>query len=171
MTRALAALTTAAVLALAVPANTSAQIPGIDIGIAGGPTMPLGSLGDIADTGFHVRGSLGLEVPLFPIGARADLIWQRFPHVTDGAVTTMGGLLNATLRMPFPIVRPYLIGGVGYMRHEEPHGDHTDEFDGFAYNLGAGIGLRILGFGGFVEARYLDWDHGRAIPLTFGITF
>jgi hypothetical protein len=171
MTTRIAAFAAAGLLALGAPAATTAQIPGIDIGIAGGPTIPLGSLGDETDTGLHFRGSFGLEIPLLPIGARADLLWQRFPHHDDGAVTTLGGLLNATLRMPFPIIRPYGIAGVGYMRHSEPHGGHTDDFDEFAFALGAGVGLRLMGFGGFVEARYLDWGRARSVPLTIGITF
>jgi hypothetical protein len=178
MRKTFAALAAAGMLVLGGPTAATAQIPGIDIGFAGGPTYPLGSLGDEASTGFHLRGSFGLEVPLLPIGARADLLWQRFPYPEDGAVTTLGGLLNGTLRMPLPLVRPYLIGGVGYMRHDEPetqHGDHAhagETYTDFAFAVGAGIGLRLLGFGGFVEARYLDWGHGnRSVPLTLGFTF
>jgi hypothetical protein len=178
MTRTIAALATACLLALPFAGNASAQIPGVGLGIAGGPSFPLGTLAEEAGTGFHVRGSLGLELPLIPLGARADLLWQQFPDEHSGNFTQLGGLLNATWRLPFPIARPYLIGGAGLMRHSEPdeaHDDHVHEggtSTEFAFGVGAGVQLRLLVFGAFVEARYLDWGHGnRGIPLTFGFTF
>jgi len=41
----------------------------------------------------------------------------------------------------------------------------------FAFAAGGGVQLRPLRFGGFVEARYLDWGRQRALPVTLGITF
>lgn len=160
----------ACALMTGIPAAAAAQI---SLGVGGGPVVPLGSLGDQADTGFHLQGSLGLQVPLIPVGARADLLWQRFPHEQDGNITARGGLLNATFRLPFPIVRPYVIGGIGTVRHSEPDAAGGDETSSeFAYGLGAGVQLRLIGFGGFAEARFLDWGNGnRSIPLTIGITF
>lgn len=175
-TRARATLTALA-LAFAIPVAAEAQIPGVRIGIAGGPSLPLGTLGDEADTGFHLRGSLGLQVPLLPLGGRADLLWHRFPDEHDGTFTGVGGLLNATWRLTFPIVQPYLIGGAGVMRYSDPdedHGDHVHTGESgteFAWAAGAGVQLRLIGFGAFVEARYLDWSRHRAIPLTIGVTF
>jgi hypothetical protein len=167
----IAALTTVFLLALGVPATASAQF---SMGVGGGPAIPLSDLGNEAETGFHLQGSLGLQVPLLPVGVRADLLWQRFPDEHSGNFTAIGGMLNATLRMPFPIVRPYLIGGIGSMRHSEPDEDHGEGGTSteFAYGLGAGVQLTLLGFGGFAEARVLDWGHGnRSIPLTIGIIF
>jgi hypothetical protein len=162
----------------AVPASLDAQIPGMRVGLGAGPAIPLGDLGDEANTGFHVRGSLGLEVPLIPVGLRADALWQRFPDEHEGSFTGLGGLLNATLRLPMPLARPYLLGGVGFIRHSEPdvaHEGHVHEGGTeteFAFAVGGGFEIRLLRLGGFVEARYLDWGHGnRAIPLTIGITF
>lgn len=175
MRNGIAAFTTACLLALGVPAATAAQV---HLGVGGGPVIPLGHLGEEAETGFHLQGSLGLQIPLLPVGARADLLLQRFPDEHDGSFTAMGGLLNGTLRLPFPIVRPYVIGGVGMMRQSEPdvdHGDHAHTGETqteFAFGVGAGVQLRLLGFGGFAEARFLDWGNSnRSIPLTIGITF
>jgi hypothetical protein len=165
------------IIAVALPTAADAQIPGLRLGIAGGPSVPLGTLADEAGTGFHLRGGLGLEIPLLPIGVRGDLLWQQFPDEHAGNFTQLGGLINATWRLPFPIVQPYLVGGGGFMRYDEPdqpHGDHVDDGESgtnFAFAAGAGVQLRLLGFGGFVEARYLDWGRHRAIPLTVGITF
>jgi opacity protein-like surface antigen len=165
-------------VALALPAAAEAQSPGVRLGIAGGPSFPLDDLAEEASTGFHLRGGLGVELPLLPLGVRADVIWQQFPDVESGHFTQLGGLLNATWRMPMALVRPYLVGGAGLMRHEEPevdHGDHAHEggtSTDFAFAVGGGLELRLIGLGAFLEARYLDWGHGhRAIPLTIGITF
>lgn len=165
-------------VALALPAAADAQFPGVRLGVAGGPSFPLGDLADEANAGFHVRGGLGLEIPLLPLGVRADVIWQRFPDVESGNFTQLGGLLNATWRMPMPLARPYLVGGAGLMRHEEPDVDHVDHAHEsgtsteFAFAVGGGLELRLIGLGAFLEARYLDWGQGhRAVPVTIGITF
>jgi opacity protein-like surface antigen len=164
-------------LALSVQAPASAQIPGVRLGFAGGPSFPMGDLADVATTGYHLRGSLGLELPLIPLGVRGDLVWQQFPADVDGNYTGLTGLLNATWRLPVPIVKPYLIGGAGFLNYDEP--DRTidgqavqgESGSNFAWAAGAGVQLRLLRLGGFVEARYLDWGRHRAIPLTFGVTF
>lgn len=164
-------------LALALPHGAEAQIPGLRAGFGGGPAFPIGSLADDAGTGIHLRGSLGLEVPLLPVGVRGDLLWQRFPHDVSGNFTGLAGLLNATWRLPFPIVQPYLVGGGGLMRYDEPDplpgsgAQDSETGTDFTFSLGAGVQLRLLGFGAFVEGRYLDWGRHRAIPLTLGITF
>jgi hypothetical protein len=177
MSNRIAVLMAPCILALALPAGADAQIPGVRLGLAGGPSLPLGALADEAGTGVHVRGSLGLEIPLIPLALRGDLLWQQFPDDIDGTFTGLAGLLNATWRLTFPVVQPYLVGGGGFLRYsepDEPHGDHAHEGESgtnFAFAAGAGLQFRLLVFGGFVEARYLDWGRHRAIPLTVGITF
>jgi hypothetical protein len=165
----------ALLVALSVPATADAQMR---FGLGAGPSFPLDHLAEQAGTGFHLQGSVGLDLPLLPIGARADVLWQQFPDNHDGSFTNLGGLLNATVALPLPLARPYLIGGVGLMQHEAPeedHGDHTHEGEGgteFAFGVGAGLQLRLFGLGGFVEARYLDWGHGNsAVPVTIGLSF
>jgi hypothetical protein len=162
-------------VALSLPASANAQT-GFSLGA--GPSFPLDHLAEEANTGFHLQGSVGLGLPLLPIGARADLIWQQFPDVHEGNFTALGGLLNATLALPMPMASPYLIGGVGLMHYDEPevdHGGHTHEGESgtdFAFGIGAGLQLRLFGLGGFIEARYLDWGHGNsAIPVTIGLSF
>jgi opacity protein-like surface antigen len=178
MNRTTALLTLILLAALGLPATLNAQVTGVRAGIGAGPAFPLGDLGDEATTGFHIRGSLGLDLSRIPVGARADVLWQRFPDEHEGHFSALGGLLNATLRLPMPAARPYLIGGIGVIRHQEPdtdHGDHAHEGDtetGFAFGLGGGLEIRILGLGGFLEARYVDWGNGHSsFPLTLGLTF
>lgn len=166
------------IVPFALPAAADAQIPGVRIGLAGGPSFPIGDLGNQAGTGFHARGSLGLEIPLLPLGVRGDLLWHQFAaDAADGHFTGVGGLVNGTWRMPFPIVQPYLVAGAGFMRYSDPDitvggvletGESGTEF---AFAAGGGVQLRLLRLGGFVEARYLDWGRHRALPVTIGITF
>jgi hypothetical protein len=164
-------------LALPGPHPAEAQIPGLRLGFAGGPSFPLGALDDDAGVGLHVRGSLGIEPPLTPIGIRGDLLWQQFPHEGDGSLTTLAGLINGTWRAPLPILQPYVIAGAGFLRFDEPGTPRNGDLDPgesgtrFAWVGGAGVQLRLIRFGAFVEARYLDWGRNRAIPLTFGILF
>jgi opacity protein-like surface antigen len=178
MSRKMMLVLLSSIVALALPGGADAQLPGVRLGVAGGPSFPLGDLADEASTGFHLRGGLGVEIPLVPLGVRADVVWQQFPDEHAGNFTQLGGLLNATWRMPMPLARPYLIGGAGLMRHEEPdedHGDHAHEGGSsteFAFAAGGGLEIRLLRLGAFLEARYLDWGGGhRAVPLTLGITF
>jgi opacity protein-like surface antigen len=160
-------------VALSLPSAVDAQVR---LGLGAGPSFPLSELGEVTNTGFHLQGSLGLQVPLLPVGARADVMWHRFPSDLGSAINSYGGLLNGTLRLPMPIVRPYLIAGVGLMHQaDEPHDGHIDEGDGgteFAFGIGAGAQLRLIAFGAFIEARYLDWGQGgSAVPVTIGISF
>jgi hypothetical protein len=165
------------VLVLSLPAIADAQIPGFRLGLAGGPAFPVGGLADEAGTGVHVRGSVGLQLPLLPLGVRGDLLWQQFPDDVAGNFTTLGGLLNATWRLPFPVLQPYLVGGGGFMNFSDPdvaHDDHDHDGESgtsFVYAAGAGVQLRLLRLGAFVEARYVDWGRHRSVPLTLGITF
>jgi hypothetical protein len=109
-----------------LPASLQAQIPGVRVGLGAGPAFPIDHLGEEATTGFPILGSLGRDVPLLPVGVRADGLWQRYPDEHEGNFTALGGLLNATFQIPMPAGRPYLIGGIGFMHHEEPEIDHGD---------------------------------------------
>lgn len=164
--------------ALALPAAASAQFLPVSVGVSAGPSFPTGHFAEEAGTGFNVQGSLGLDVPALPVGLRADLLWQRFPDEHEGSFTEVGGLLNATAGLPLPLARPYVVGGVGLVHHdapEEEHGDHVHEGESgssFAFNVGAGVQLSLLGLSGVLEARYLDAgeDH-RSFPVSFGVRF
>jgi opacity protein-like surface antigen len=178
MNKRIAFLTLFLLAAVSVPASADAQIPGVRLGLGAGPAFPVGHLGEEATTGVHVLGTLGLEVPLLPVGLRVDGLWQRYPDVHEGHFNAMGALVNGTFRVPMAGARPYVVGGIGFMHHEEPetdHGDHAHEGESgtdFAFGVGAGLEIRLLGLGGFIEARYLDWGQGnRAVPLTVGVRF
>jgi hypothetical protein len=162
---------------LAAPASAAAQV---SFGVGGGPITALGDFSNEVGTGWHAQASLSVGVPLLPVGGRADLLYQRFPDVEGGSFQQLGGLANATVGLPLPLVviSPYAIGGVGAFRHsgpDEDHGDHVHEGEdgtAAAWNVGAGVRLGLPGISASLEARYLDAGNGvRSVPVTVGIRF
>src|SRR4051812_2737972 len=67
--------------ALALPAH--AQMP-VKISVAGGLTLPSGDDGagtkfsDVYDSGYNLMGSVWVKPPLWPIGLRADAMYNQF---------------------------------------------------------------------------------------------
>lgn len=170
--------TTLILAVLALPSAASAQARPFTIGISGGPSFPVGHFADEAKTGFHVQGSLGFTPRALPVGVRADLLYQNFADEHSESFTEVGGMLNALLALPLPLARPYAIGGLGLINHNEPdedHGDHThagESHTTFGFNVGGGLEFGFLGLRGVLEARYLDAGEGhRSVPLSFGIRF
>jgi hypothetical protein len=162
---------------------TEAQVRPWEISIAGGPSFATGDFSDVVDTGYHVQGSVGFDLPMLPIGARADLFWQELPDVEDEWFRQIGGLVNAVFEIPLVVIQPYGLAGVGVVRTEAPevtHAGHTHATDSettVGFNAGLGVEFPFLGMGGFVEGRYLNIFGGgnasdfRTIPVTFGIRF
>jgi hypothetical protein len=164
-----------ALVVAALFATATALPAQVGIGIGGGPSTAASGLGDFG-TGWHAQGSLSIGLPLLPFGVRGDLLYQQLPHSGEGDdYRQIAGVANATLDvLPIPLmpVRPYLLGGLGLFNHEgHPTGDGTD----LGINVGAGVRVSLLGFGGFLEAKYQnvfadDGSHG-IVPITLGITF
>lgn len=167
-----------ALSALVFPSAASSQAFPLRFGIGGGPSFPTGHFSEEAGTGYHLQGSLAFAVPVLPVALRADLLWQQFPDEHEGSFREIGGLVNAKVNLPLPLARPYAIGGVGLINHNPPdaqHGGHVhagEDKTSFAFNLGAGLQVRLARLNAFLEARYLHAgeDH-RAIPITFGLMF
>jgi opacity protein-like surface antigen len=168
-----------AALAMAFAAAPAyAQMRPFQIGLGGGPSIATGDFADEAETGYNVQASLGLSIPLIPIGARADLLWQESPDAEDGTFRQIGGMLNGILGLSLIVAKPYVLAGVGMIHHSAPdeaHIGHTHEGEdgtSTAFNVGAGLELGLLGLAGFGEVRYLDAGEGRtSIPVTVGIRF
>ena len=170
-----------ALLALAGSAGSaSAQI---GLSIAGGPSMPLGTLGDIVDTGYHAQLSAALSVPLLPVGVRIDGAFNQFPETgEDGNFRVLSGTANVILSVPSIGVIPYLIGGLGmysssFVHDDEAGHDHGDEGSttNVGANLGGGVRLALPGLAVFAEARlhnlFSDGEATRFVPVSLGIRF
>jgi hypothetical protein len=135
-------------------------------------------------TGFHVDGGVGLAPAPLPVGLRLEGMFQRIPEGADHD-GFMAGTLNAEFGLPLAVVRPYAIGGVGFYRHEEHHGDHTHgAHTDFGFNVGPGTNSGLMGMSACGEARCHrlmnggDDGHGQDdrvgntfIPITIGIRF
>lgn len=154
-------------------------------GIVGGSTTPLGNLSDVATTGWHAGALINLGVPLVPVGARLEATWNQtgtktFDDGTSSKVRIIAATFNATYTLVrVPIVKPYLIGGVGAYNVKFENTSlpriGTNSQTRFGINAGAGFRVQLTGFAPFVEARWHDiFTTGRnqqMLPISIGISF
>ncbi|HSU98072.1 MAG TPA: outer membrane beta-barrel protein [Gemmatimonadaceae bacterium] len=170
----------------------------ISFGISGGVSVPTGDLanGDGrftgVNTGYNVTGSLGVSLPVVPFSLRGDIAYDGFgtKNVSLAANNNPAtGAFNADVRiigftanvvfpvhLPFPIVRPYLIGGGGvYNVRTSPTTGGSTSQSNFGFNIGAGVSVPFVLFNGFIEARYHDVSQNHAdlsfVPITVGVMF
>lgn len=153
----------------------------VSLSVAGGPSFPVGHLGDEFDLGYHIQASAGLSVPL-PVGLRVDAAWNRFPE-TGGAFNSISGSVNGILGLGGIGFSPYLIAGLGIYNSrvshdddDDPGHDHGDESTtNLGANFGAGVRLPLPGLTLFLEARlhnlFSEGEQTRFIPLSFGFSF
>jgi opacity protein-like surface antigen len=158
-------------------------------GLAGGATIPSGSLNDRQNLGYNALATLQLGVPAFPLQFRADLQYNSFGgknfrnalnQAVDGNDTrVISGSANAVFSPLVGPVKPYLIGGVGYY---DTQLEGTDATRKLGYNYGAGVKFGLTGASIFVEARMHQINDAtfgvggnrttaRFIPVTVGIMF
>jgi hypothetical protein len=167
----------------------------IGFGFVGGTSTPTGNLSDLAKSGWHAGAFVELNLPVVPVGFRLEGAWHQFrdkPVGTGGGTTgarVAAVTLNATYTiLPLPIIKPYLIGGVGeysarVTSFNEPvpsQGQVIDLFPTttetkFGINAGGGIRVQLGGFAVFVEGRWHDiFTSGKNIqmvPVSFGLRF
>jgi hypothetical protein len=157
-------------------AQLSAAKP-VQIGAAGGASLPTSDLSDGANTGFNVTGTVGLNPKLIPLGIRIDGAYNRFglKGVSGNiAFTSVSG--NLVYKFVSPTVSPYAIGGAGWCHSSASvtgFGNGSD--NNFCWNAGGGISMPLSGFDTFIEARYnqVQGNGGslKFIPITFGVMF
>jgi opacity protein-like surface antigen len=128
----------------------------LKFGFGGGPSFAVGDLGDLAATGFNVRGIVGLGAPGLPVGLRAELTYDWFPLKRDvmeracsgfsaqctisGNVGVLSGALNGVYAFPVTTrARPYVVGGVG-VYHQRLSSDITVADNGEARPVATGPG-------------------------------
>src|SRR6185312_16975279 len=71
----------AVVLAMTPAAPAIAQIR---FSLGGGVTVPVGTFGDVASTGWHGGAALGFQPADFPIGFQVDGMYHRFGFEAAG---------------------------------------------------------------------------------------
>lgn len=171
-------------LTVAVPASAQLASSPARFGIVGGGTVPLGNLSDIASSGWHAGALVDLGLPLVPLGFRVEGAWHQL-----GTKDTPNGIspsekarviavtLNATYAFgPQPLIKPYIIGGVGgYNVKFEPSDAASFSETRFGINLGAGLRVQLTGFSTFAEIRWHDifttGSSTQMLPISVGVTF
>ncbi|HKV50865.1 MAG TPA: outer membrane beta-barrel protein [Gemmatimonadaceae bacterium] len=167
----------------------------VGVGVVGGTSSPTGSLSDIAKSGWHAGAFVELKVPVIPVGFRLEGAWHQFGDkpIGSGGGTTGARVVAVTLNatydlLPIPIIKPYLIGGVGEYGarlttfHPLPPSQGvastafpTNTETKFGVNGGAGVRLQFGGFAAFVEARWHDvFTSGKnvqMVPVSVGLRF
>jgi hypothetical protein len=178
-------------------AKASAQTPvrPFTLGIAAGPTFVTGEDRDFYRTGFHVQGSVGVPIPGFSMGLRADAMYHRiggrnrstqtFPGGPDtlliGDLSLLGFTANVQLYTgtPTSLVRPYVIAGAGAYRIENKAVLDGQPATATATKIGVtgGVGITVnaLVTRLFAEARvhnvFAEGGSARVYPLTVGLFF
>lgn len=158
-------------------------------GLAGGATIPSGSLNDTQNLGYNGLATVQLGVPTFPLQFRADLQYNSFGgksftnalnQAIDGDdARVISGSINAVFALLPGPVKPYLIGGVGYYDTKFNGSESTRKV---GYNYGAGVKFGLTGASIFVEGRLhqvndaaFNVGGGRTsakfIPITIGVMF
>jgi hypothetical protein len=173
-------ISVAVIALLTVAGAANAQVATIlkpvQIGAAVGAAIPVSDLGNSFSTGFSVTGTIGINVPLLPIGFRIDAAYNQFSAKGASNVNAKiaGVTGNVVFGMPGVVITPYLIGGVGYYRVSSSATGSVAS-NNFGFNAGAGVKLPLLVFSAFAEARYnrVSGNGGSTsfVPVTVGVMF
>jgi hypothetical protein len=148
----------------------------VQVGVAVGAAIPVSDLGNSFSTGFNVTGTIGINVPLLPIGFRIDAAYNQFGAKGASNVNAKiaGVTGNVVFGMPGVVITPYLIGGVGYYRVSSSATGSVAS-NSFGFNAGAGLKIPLLVFAAFIEARYnrISENGGSTsfVPVTVGVMF
>jgi opacity protein-like surface antigen len=141
------------------------------IAVAGGASVPIGSLRDtqISGTDFIVgliRGSDDI-----PVGLRLDADYGRLRGKSVGGTTqptrrTVSGTANIVVSFSGYAVKPYVLAGVGgfKMKSTPPA---TDSKLRFGFDFGLGITVPVAGKAAFVETRVNSISQPNAKPLRY----
>ena len=161
-------------------AQVSTVAKPVQLGIAGGVSIPTSDLSDLVSTGFNGTVTVGLNPAMIPLGIRIDAAYNQFA-VKDafggGNVHFTSVTGNLVYKIPGATVSPYAIGGAGLYNVAlgnngfVPGGGSENKF---GWNLGGGILMPLSGFDTFIEARYNQVQTDtpvKFIPITFGILF
>lgn len=158
--------------ALVAPVAVEAQ-PRLLVG--GGITAPNGDISDFAETGYHAQVGIEIGIPTLPLAFRADGGYHKL-SASDGAyddTKILGGSLSVVYKLPGVGLSPYFLGGVGSYRTEAGLAGATETATDTGYHGGFGMNIGAVGFGAFVEIRFVRISGAnrttRFIPVTFGL--
>ena len=119
-----------------------------------------------------------------PLGLRVDGLYARMDNDTErtgerGGVDIIAGTGNVVLGFRFLLVKPYILGGVGYYHLDSSirsvHGSSFEDVNKPGWNAGAGVSISLRKIDLFLEARYHSvetyGDRFKFIPISVGLVF
>jgi len=156
---------------------------GFHFGFFGGGTLPQGEAEDAFDTGWHGGGLLVFNIPVIPVGLRVDAAYHKLDSVASaistGDAEILAATANVTVGFRLLILKPYVVGGVGYYRLDFSDESFPSAFSGTdnetGWNAGAGVSFSLRKIDIFVEARYhsvaTEGQRFKFIPVSVGLVF
>lgn len=161
----------------------------LTLSVGGGPSFPLSNLSNAYGTGYNVLASLGIGMPVWPVGLRIDGMFNQMksqPGVDAGTLqlwTVNADIVYNIVPMKISAIEPYIVAGAGYYNDSYHIGVSGTSFgaggnthaNNFGLNGGLGLRLGVPTLSVFVESRFhyvfLSGGHLEFIPLSAGITF
>lgn len=169
-----------------VAAGAGAQgTSGFHWGLGGGITQPQGEDEDLLTNGWNAGALATFNFPVVPIGIRVDAWYHRLDNDTErtgerGGTDIVAGTANVVVGFRFLVVKPYVLGGVGYYRLDLStrtirEGSVFDQDNETGWNAGAGVSFSLRKIDIFVEARYhsvsTEGESFKFVPVSVGIVF
>lgn len=172
MKRLTAAMMAGAVAVLVTASASQAQY----VFLGGGASIPMGDFKDFAKTGWMAQAGLGADIGDKGLFIEAEGFYGKNKHKApdDGDATNIIAGLAAVgyTFMQEKSVRPYVLGGAGFLMHQfDPAvGDNETETK-FAYTGAVGLGFRAgAKVNIWLEARFLGTADTKVLPIMAGLT-
>jgi hypothetical protein len=168
---------------LFVSSNARAQgTSGLHFGVLGGISEPQGDTKDFFDRGWHGGALVVWNVPVVPIGIRADGTYHKLDgkSAAAGDAEVLAGTADVVVGFRAILLKPYFLAGVGYYRLDFSDASFPSAFRGkqneAGWNAGAGISISLRKVDLIVEARYhsvsTEGRHDfKFIPVSVGLVF
>ena len=114
---------------------------------------------DAFDGAFGIGGRVGYDLPVLPI----DIVGvgeMFFPDCGADDCGLWGVSAEGNVRLPIPIVRPYITGGIGYRSLSRPDSNSggTEDVSATGVSLGLGVDFNLAAVRLFVDGRYEWYD-------------
>ena len=171
MRRLTAAMMVGAVAVLVTASASQAQY----VFLGGGVSIPMSDFKDIAKTGWMATAGLGYDIGTSGLFVEAEGFYgsnkHKAPSDDDKTNLLVGlGALGYSF-MPEKSVRPYVLAGVGFLRHQfDPATGDNESSTDFAYSGAVGLSFKAgAKLNLWLEARYLGGDP-KLLPILAGLT-
>jgi opacity protein-like surface antigen len=172
MKRVTAAMLVGAVAALVSVSQARAQY----IFLGGGLSIPVSDFKAYAKSGWLATGGVGVDIGDKGLWVEAEGYYgsnkHKAPDTGDKTNILAGFAALGYSFTPDAKVSPYVVGGVGFLRHQfDPAVGNNSAETKFAYNGGVGIGYNASSsIHLWVEGRFMGASSTKLIPINAGIS-